>query len=63
MHYNLSINYNVLLEIEEDYLLLVEAQTRLANNAHTPAKSFEEVMNNLGLTEDDLKQAGDIEIE
>ena len=63
MHYNLSINYNVLLEIEEDYLLLVEAQARLANNAHTSAKSFEEVMNNLGLTEDDLKQAGDVEIE
>ena len=63
MHYNLSINYNVLLEIEEDYLLLVEAQARLANNAHTPAKSFEEVMNNLGLTEDDLKQAADVEIE
>ena len=55
--------YERLLEIEEDYLLMVEAQTRLANNENVPAKSFEAVMNNMGITEEDLRQAGDVEIE
>lgn len=55
--------YERLLEIEEDYLLMVEAQARLANNENMPAKSFEDVMNNLGITEEDLRQAGDVEIE
>ena len=55
--------YERLLEIEEDYLLMLEAQMRLSHSESNPTKSFDEVMCNLGLTEEDLKQAGDVEIE
>ena len=55
--------YERLLEIEEDYLLMLEEQTRLINNEGLPTSSLEEVMNELGITEEDLKMAGDVEFE
>lgn len=55
--------YERLLEIEEDYLLMMEANERLASNQDKPTKSFDEVMQDLGITEEELHLAGDVEIE
>lgn len=55
--------YIRLSEIAEDYFLLTEAQERLKNNAEKKNLSFEEVMNDYGLTEEDIENAEDLEIE
>lgn len=55
--------YERLLEIEEDYLLMMEANERLASNQDKPTKSFDEVMQDLGITEEELHLVGDVEIE
>ncbi len=52
-----------LSEIAEDYVLLTEAQERLKNNKGKKNVSFEEVMQNYGLTEEDIENAEDLEIE
>lgn len=54
--------YERLSEIEEDYELLLEATERLANNK-APTSSLKEVMNELGITADELKNAKEPEIE
>lgn len=55
--------YIRLSEIAEDYFLLTEAQERLKNNMGKKNLSFEEVMQNYGLTEEDIENAEDLEIE
>ncbi len=55
--------YIRLSEIAEDYFLLTEAQERLKNNKGKKNVSFEEVMQNYGLTEEDIENAEDLEIE
>lgn len=54
--------YARLSEIEEDYLLLLEATKRLAENT-APAATMSEVMRELGITEADLDAAEEPEIE
>lgn len=55
--------YARLTEIEEDYLLLLEANKRLAENDSRQNVSLDAVMDNLGITEDELEETEDIEIE
>ncbi len=55
--------YARLSEIEEDYMLLTEATERLANSSDKPSLSFDTVMSNLGISEQDLGDAEDIVIE
>ena len=52
-----------LSEIAEDYFLFTEAQERLKSNKGKTNVSFEEVMQNYGLTEEDIENAEDLEIE
>ncbi|WP_308559699.1 type II toxin-antitoxin system Phd/YefM family antitoxin [uncultured Pyramidobacter sp.] len=52
-----------LSEIEEDYALLMEAAERLAGNASVPTSSMSEVMSELGISDADLAEAGDVAIE
>ena len=54
--------FSRLSEIEENYLLLLEATERLANNT-APTTSLEDVMKELGIREDDLAAAEDVVIE
>lgn len=51
-----------LSEIEEDYLLLREAMARLSTDA-APATPMNEVMRELGITEEELDAAEDVVIE
>lgn len=53
--------FNRLNEIEEDYDLLLEANKRLENNSET--FSMKEVMEDFGISEDDIINAEDVEIE
>ena len=46
--------YTRLTEIEEDYRLLLEANSRLIENGDKPAISFESVIHDLGITEEEL---------
>ncbi len=55
--------YTRLTEIEEDYLLLLEATKRMADNGNNKTISFDSVMSNLGISEDELLDTGDIDIE
>lgn len=55
--------YIRLSEIAEDYYLLTEAQVRLKSNEGKKALSFSEVMQNCGITENDIENAEDLEIE
>ena len=52
-----------LSEIEENYNLLLLAQERLAGGAISQARSEEEVMASLGITEDEIEAAEDVAIE
>ena len=54
--------YSRLTEIEEDYILLMEATERLANNS-SPATSMEDVMKELGISQDEIETAEDVVIE
>lgn len=47
--------YNRLAELEEDYHLLVEAVSRMQENAGKPGLSIAESMAEFGITEDDLE--------
>ena len=51
-----------LTEIEENYLLLQEAMDRL-NHSAASATPMDEVMKELGITDEELAQAEDVEIE
>lgn len=55
--------YIRLSEIAEDYYLLVEAQSRLKNNEGKEALSFEDVMRIYDISEEDIENAEDLEIE
>ena len=55
--------YNRLAEIEEDYMLLLEATTRLAENGEKAAIPMDTLLSDLGISEDELDAAVDVEIE
>ena len=54
--------FSRLSEIEDDYMLLLEAAKRLANDT-APATPMEDVMKELGIRDDDLASAEDVVIE
>lgn len=55
--------YVRLSEIAEDYCLLLEAQERLKNNSGQRSLSLDDVMRNYGISESDIENAEDLEIE
>ena len=55
--------YIRLTEIEEDYLLLLEANKRMEDNRNNKTISFDSVMDNLGISEDELSDMEDVVIE
>ena len=55
--------YTRLTEIEEDYFLLLEAQKRIEENGSKNTLSFDTVMSNLGIEEDELSDTEDVNIE
>lgn len=55
--------YTRLTEIEEDYFLLLEAQKRMEENGSKNTLSFDTVMSNLGIEEDELSDTEDVNIE
>ena len=55
--------YTRLTEIEEDYFLLLEADKRMKNNGNDKTLSFDSVMCDLGISEDELLDAEDVDIE
>ncbi len=57
------VEYDRLTEIEEDYALLLEAYERLEKHEDEPGIPLSEVMEHLGISEEDLDEVGDVEIE
>lgn len=55
--------YTRLTEIEEDYFLLLEANKRMEDIGNNKTISFDSVMGNLGISEDDLSDTEDVNIE
>lgn len=55
--------YTRLTEIEEDYFLLLEANKRMEENGDKKTISFDSVMSNLGISEDELLDTEDVDIE
>ena len=55
--------YTRLTEIEEDYFLLLEANKRMEDNVNKTTISFDSMMNNLGISEAEPSEAGDVDIE
>ena len=55
--------YTRLTEIEEDYFLLLEANKRMEDNGNIKTLSFDSVMSNLGISEDELLDTEDVGIE
>ena len=55
--------YERLAEIEEDYQLLLLAQERISRGSLDRVVSFREAMANVGISETDLNEAEDVEIE
>ena len=55
--------YERLAEIEENYLLLMEASERLKKNEGKNSIPFADVRSNLGITEQELNETEDIDIE
>lgn len=55
--------YTRLTEIEENYMLLLEATNRLEENGTKPAIPMEAVMAALGISEKDLEAEEEVEIE
>ena len=55
--------YARLTEIEEDYYLLLEATKRIEKNGSKTTVSFDKVMSDLGITEDELAEMEDVNIE
>ena len=52
-----------LIEIEEDYFLLLEANKRMEDNRNNKILSFDSVMSNLEISEDELLDTEDVDIE
>lgn len=55
--------YTRLTEIEEDYFLLLEANKRIEENGDNKTISIDSVMNNLGISKEELIDAEDVDIE
>ena len=55
--------YTRLTEIEEDYYLLLEANRRLEADGNNKTVSLDTEMNQLGISEDELLDAEDVDIE
>lgn len=55
--------YTRLIEIEEDYFLLLEANKRIEDNGNKETISFDSVMSNLGISEDEFLDTEDVDIE
>ena len=55
--------YTRLTEIEEDYFLLLEANKRIEENGDNKTISIESVMNNLGISQEELMDVEDVDIE
>ena len=55
--------YARLTGIEEDYFLLLEANKRMEDNENHKTLSFDSVMSNLGISEDELLDTEDVDIE
>ncbi len=55
--------FSRLSEIEEDYELLLEAVERLAGSASAQTYSMKEVLSELGISDADLAEAGDVAVE
>ena len=55
--------YTRLTEIEEDYFLLLEANKRIEENGDKQTVSFDSVMRNLGISEQELLDTENIDIE
>lgn len=55
--------YARLTEIEEDYMLLLEANSRLESNGQKATVPWKTVLEGLGVSEEDLEKAEDVEIE
>ncbi|MCM1220998.1 MAG: type II toxin-antitoxin system Phd/YefM family antitoxin [Lachnospiraceae bacterium] len=55
--------YTRLTEIEEDYFLLLEANKRMEDNEDHKTISFDSVMSDLGISEDELSDMEDVNIE
>ena len=55
--------YTRLTEIEEDYFLLLEANKRMEDKGNHKTLSFDSVMSNLGISEDELLDTEDVTIE
>lgn len=55
--------YTRLTEIEEDYFLLLEANKRMEDNGNKDTISFDSVMRNLSISEDELLDTEDVDIE
>lgn len=55
--------YTRLTEIEEDYFLLLEANKRMEDNGNNKTISMDSVMSNLGVSEEELLDTEDVDIE
>ena len=55
--------YTRLTEIEEDYYLLLEANKQIEENGDNKTISIDSVMNNLGISKEELIDAEDVDIE
>ena len=55
--------YIRLTEIEEDYFLLLEANKRIEENGDNKTISMDSVMNNLGISQEELMDVEDVDIE
>lgn len=55
--------YERLAEIEENYQLLLLAQQRISNSSMEHTVTFNDAMDDLGISETELNEAEDVEIE
>ena len=55
--------YTRLIEIEEDYLLLLEANKRLEDNGDKKTIPMSIVLKNLGISDDEIDKIEDVDIE
>ena len=55
--------YERLTEIEENYRLLIEAEKRLKNNEGTPSITMDQVLLNLGISDEELSNGEEVMIE
>lgn len=55
--------YSRLTKIEEDYMLLLEANKRMEENGDKPGIPMETVLEHLGIDEKELDDVGDVAIE